>query len=219
MMKRPGFTLIELAVVLAFAGLLTSAGLILLPKLWHEKQRVDNQKYLLAAKEALLTYATNYNALPVPDDPDLLATTPLKLKQRDPFDRRLRYIANPKLLLNTTPGADKTLPCATLNGYYTSGTTTGFPLLWQHGLPEVATASLPVAAVLISRGADGELGLRWVDANGDGLVDPVETIVGDNSTDNLAINFVQAPASETFDDQLVYLTIPELINALPECRQ
>lgn len=217
MMKRPGFTLIELAVVLAFAGLLTSAGLILLPKLWHEKQRVDNQKYLLAAKEALLTYAMGYNALPVPVGPDLdlLATTPLKLKQRDSFDRPLRYIANPNLLL----AADKTLPCATLNGYYTSGTATDFPLLWQHGLPEIATASLPVAAVLISRGADGELGLRWVDANGDGLVDPVETIIGDNSTNDLTVNFVQAPVSETFDDQLVYLTIPELINALPECRQ
>lgn len=221
-MNRQGFTLIELAVVLVLAGLVTSAGLILLPKLWHEKQRLETQKYLLAAKAALLTAATDYNALPPHEDADkiLLPTTILKLKKKDAFDQPLRYIVNNKLLLDTTPGADKTLPCSTLKDYFVNGTMAGFPLLWQHGMPEEAGQSLPVAALLISRGADRVLGRRWVDADGDGLVDGGETFIGDNNTTNdLANDFVQAPPSEAFDDLVVSLTIPELMNALPECRQ
>lgn len=221
-MNRQGFTLIELAVVLVLAGLVTSAGLILLPKLWHEKQRLETQKYLLAAKAALLTAATDYNALPPHEDADkiLLPTTILKLKKKDAFDQPLRYIVNNKLLLDTTPGADKTLPCSTLKDYFVNGIMAGFPLLWQHGMPEEAGQSLPVAALLISRGADRVLGRRWVDADGDGLVDGGETFIGDNNTTNdLANDFVQAPPSEAFDDLVVPLTIPELMNALPECRQ
>jgi prepilin-type N-terminal cleavage/methylation domain-containing protein len=212
-MTNRGFTLIEIAVVLALAGLVTTAGLILLPKLWHEKQRVETGKYLLAAKEALLTYAADHNALPAYENAQLLPTTTLKLKQRDSFDRPLRYIVNSKLL----PGADKTLPCKTLQEYVTAYLAwrtaadihdfPDFPHLWQHGLLEAGVPGVPVAAVLVSRGANGELDKYIAD---DGV-----TLIGDNSTTNL----VQAPASESFDDLVAYLTIPELINALPECRQ
>lgn len=217
-MTNRGFTLIEIAVVLTLVGLVTTAGLILLPKLWQEKERVATQKYLLAAKAALITYATSYNALPVPVNTDLLPTVNLKLKQTDSFDHRLRYTVNSKLLLDTTPGADKTLPCSTLKAYFASGTVAGFPQLWQRGMPEEAGAGITVAAVLISRGANGELDMRLNDTNGNGIPEPGETI-GDNNTTDLTVNFVQAPASEAFDDLVVYLTIPEVLDALPECRQ
>lgn len=215
-MTNRGFTLLEIAVVLMLVGLMTAAGLIFLPQLWKEKQRVETRKYLLAAKRALISYASNYNALPVHEDADniLLPIATLKLREKDPFDHSLRYIVNSKLLLDTTLGADKTLPCSTLKDYFASGTVADFPFLWQQGMPEVAGSSIAMAVVLLSRGADGELGRRWIDSNSNGVTDVGETIIGDNNTNDL----VQAPPSESFDDLVAYITIPELMNALPECR-
>ena len=122
--KHAGFTLVEMAVVLAIAGLLLGAFFV--PLRIQLEQRDYNQalREIGEIKEALIGYAVVNNSLPCPDtDGDGISDTclttnssttqgnipwvTLGIRNVDPWDQHYRYIVNnaftTTFTLTTTP--------------------------------------------------------------------------------------------------------------------
>lgn len=207
-MNVRGFTLIELAVVLAIAGVVTSVSLLVLPRLWHNYQRTATQAYLSEAKDALLVYANNRNALPTATEPLTFPAVLLKSKAIDSYGQTLRYVVQPQLL-------DSATTCAAFRDYVAGVNLEQWPRLWVEGMAETAgTQGIAVAAILISRGADGDYGQKLIDSDGD-PVTPDERLAT-NADGNP--NYILAAEHGDFDDLVAYITIPELLQRLPLCQ-
>ena len=66
-----GFTLIELAIVIALIGLLLGGGSMLIEPLLNKNRRGDTKARLNLIEDALTLYAANNDDLPCPSDPAL----------------------------------------------------------------------------------------------------------------------------------------------------
>lgn len=212
-MNRRGFTLVEIALVLAVAGFVAYGSLALLDKIWREKQRVEAGRELMSAKAALQDYIDRFGEMPVPESGRYLPTTELNLKKTDVFGERVRYCVQPGL-------TDKNLACSRLKNLLDNEPAvvdSWYPLVWTEGLPESpGVRGIPVAAVFFSAAADSVPNKLIKDTDNDGTPD---LEVGDNANSCSASteSFVQSSlVNETFDDLLVFVAIPELYDLL-EC--
>lgn len=193
-LNRRGFTLLELALVLAIAGGFAYGSFVLLGKVWREKQRVAIQKDLADARATLLEYAYTYKALPSAD-PGPLFPVSLNAKVTDATGRALKYCVNAALTSSN----------GQICKFQENLDATTAPRVWERTTPK---DGMPVAAVLVSRSLNGVFDAYAYDFDGDGEADEV---FDNGETGCLTTPFVDAPLLEdTFDDQLVYLTVPEL---------
>lgn len=233
--SQRGFSLFELAFVLALTGLFVVASLVVARTFWEERRRAETRTYLAEAKAAVLAHAGDYGKLPGLDitastdifgdghaDPFALNAhgwlpfLDLKLRGRDAYASQLKYCARGELLQNRSSS------CSELKDFFdgTEPVATWYPKVWREGMA-VATPfnGMPVAVVILSPGrtlvAPNAFEKRLND-NGTPLDPADDILVGD---DGAACgdeqNYLDTPRNEDmFDDMLVYITVTELYAAL-----
>jgi len=222
--RHMGFTLIEMAIVLALIALLLGGGLTSLSAQQDQRRIEDTKIRLSDAREALIGFAIVYGRLPCPADPTIASGTAgagiertaiaagctgganaiqgdfpwatLGLPETDAWGRRFTYRV-------TTAFAAQSTPLLTLstNGNIDIGSTAGTNDLADN-----------MPAVIISHGINGwraylPSGLQQVPTGG--AIDADETENGD--IDN---NFVSKPLTPTFDDQITWLSPNILFNRM-----
>ena len=201
-----GFSLIEIAIVMVIIGVLAGGGVSLLGLLTQRKARTETIDYLKQAQAALISFADINGRLPwadtsgdgVEDSAASAGNLPyqtLRLSPTDPYKRTLRYEINASL------GTNLTASCGALR----SGLTGGPDVVDADG----ATASFPIAAILVSAGT--------MDADSDGNVfDDINTGAhqGDNRDGNP--NYIRHPSVDNFDDLVVYVGENELYGKICE---
>ncbi len=218
--RQPGFTLIELAIVLVIVALLTSGLLMGISAQRITAENADAQRQLENIREALLGFAMANGRLPCPADPALTiadatlgtedrpnASSPcnriygvvpwvtLSLPEADPWGRRFTYFANASF---TAPLAAGALASFTLS---TAGNA---------NIKDTAASGSNIAsnlpAVVVSHGSNGlgawqTNGVQLGGAAGDELENA-------NST----LTFVAHTPSNGFDDLVVWI-VPGILNA------
>ncbi len=216
-----GFTLVEMAIVLALVGLILGTGLTLLSAQQDQRRVEDTKAKLAEARDALIGFAAANGRLPCPANPTLVDTD------------ALAGIARPATAGGCTADAAGTiqgaLPWATL----------GLPQadIWGHRFTYRVSAAFASNAPFVSLASIGDINIRVATGgvvvaantpavivshgvNGlrsflpSGLQMPVsadadETENADNNTD-----FVSRELSPTFDDQLTWLSQYTLFNRM-----
>lgn len=223
-MTRPshGFTLLEMALVLAIVALLLGSGLSLF-SVQVEQQRIkDTRKILEDAKEALIGYAIINGRLPCPAAPGTtgaespvgggvctnfnngflpaitlgLSGTDSSGYLTDAWGYRIRYaVTKNNSNAATTLNGLKNLPMASfIPDLYVCSTSTGTTPL-NCGTATAYTTS--AVAVLISTGKN-----------------PASTNPDEAANQNLNPVFVSHPQTDTFDDLLTWLPSTLLFNRM-----
>lgn len=220
-----GFTLIELALVLAIVGLLLG-GLLVPLATQMDAHRVDAARQQLATiEEALSGYAVaNGNRLPCPDtDGDGLEDGPpcpgvegalpyatLGVPGLDPWGRPFRYIADASF----TAAAGAPNPPATTTGLTVQDR--GVPTATPPVPPSALTTGNPSAAVAVifSCGKNGipDVAGATPSNDNDGATNAAADCSNPGATDNIYVQDVFT--EDVFDDVLVWMSKNVLLNRL-----
>lgn len=223
-----GFTLIELATVLAVIALLLGAVLVPLSTQMDSSRYNRARTQLDTAKEALIGFAVaNGNRLPCPDstgdglaDPlgvgpctateGFLPFATLGLQQFDPWGNRLRYRPYPAFTGDVGPPFIAGLPALPWNALVAPWSSAALAVQDRAGNPLTAAATAAPAAVLFSCGKNGS-----ADAanNGDNSLGAVARCGVPASPLDTTYNqdvFVDG----TFDDVVDWLSTPALVARL-----
>lgn len=217
-----GFSLVEMAVVLAIVGLLLG-GLIMTLSAQQSVQRTqETRRLLVQAREALLGFAAIHGRLPCPAEPTLasgaagagserpataagcsggqsgvLPWATLGLPETDAWGRRFGYRVSADFARSVTPPAKAAFALDTVGDNTVRVASGGAPL---------ATA---VPAVIVSHGANGA---GAYNASGTALpasadADEIENHDGDS-------DFVDKTPTESYDDLVEWLATPTLMNRM-----
>jgi prepilin-type N-terminal cleavage/methylation domain-containing protein len=265
--KSRGFTLVELAVVIAIVALLLGALLVPLATQFQARNIRETQESLAHIKEALLGYAVTQGRLPCPDtDRDGLEEPcggvgnikdvvegfvpwqDLGTPATDTWGRIFRYAVTREFTETAQPGTptgDRQLDLADVANanisVVTRGDNAATPLPTVEGKWQIPLAA-NVPAVVLSVGSNGSGGslLGSVDlpfATGPDELANVSAITSTWATPPLpARPFIQrlhtppadpATCDETneaqpfceFDDLLIWISAPVLLNRMVEARQ
>ena len=94
MQKRfdPGFTLIEIAIVLVIVGLLAGFGASMIVPMQKKAKRMESQKAVDAVVESILGYAFIYNRIP-----DEIEFRDLITNKKDPWLKDFYYLFDNRL--------------------------------------------------------------------------------------------------------------------------
>lgn len=215
-----GFTLVEMAIVLALIALVLGTGLTLLSAQQDQRRIEDTNARLNDAREALIGFAITNNRLPCPADPTIasgalnagierqavaagctggaaavqgvLPWATLGLPETDAWGHRFTYRVSPTFAGNS--------PFFTLsaNGNINIGSTSGG-----------SNVASNIPAIIVSHGLNGLLAYlpagTQMPASGDA-----------DETDNADIdtNFVSKTLTPTFDDQVIWLSQYTLFNRM-----
>lgn len=227
---RHGFTLVEMAVVLAVLSLLM-AGLLGGVSAQREHRRLlETRNALEQAKEALIGYALANNRLPCPADPSLASThadagheasrnasgnctllsgalpwADLGVQESDGWGRRFTYGASEKFSAKTTScGSASQTPCFTL-------TTTADLKVSRAAGCSAANVANGVPAVIVSHGqrfagSYGADGNQAPGATGD------EAENSDGGSDKCFVSRAEEP--DVYDDQTSWISASILLAKL-----
>lgn len=160
--REKGFTLLELSLAIALVGIVAGGGIALLGTLVQHKQRSETLAHMKDVQQALLVYAQVNGKLPPADssapadgtgdagaDTGGVPYADLGIRPADSLGSPLKYQVHTNLA-----GA---AACSTLTNFINGSALAGWaPTVWEEEAG-VAGASLPVAAVLVSRGQNGTL--------------------------------------------------------------
>lgn len=215
---QPGFTLIELAIVLVIVALLTSGLLMGISAQRSTAENADAQRQLENIREALLGYAMANGRLPCPALANLPNTdVNAGIAPAPPCDNALRYGVVPWVTL----GLPETDPWGRRFTYYASsdftaalagGTLASFTLatLGNANIKDSAGSSANIAseipAVVVSHGS-----------NGAGAWQPDGTQLGGAAGDELenannTLTFVSHVPSSGFDDLVTWI-VPSILKS------
>ena len=204
--REAGFSLIELAIVIAIVGLISVTGLNLLAGSVRATQTRTTQDRLDLATEAILAFYMANNRLPCPADGDLA-----------PGDTGYgTALGAPGACTITGITSDNgVLPWRTL-GYRVSPELTAAPAATPVTMPLVryqgeTTGGIPTAFVVMSHGRNG-LG-AWLPVGNRAAQATASTNELENLDDNtvLIARAQTPPAGETYDDILVWLTPQQMV--------
>lgn len=199
-----GFTLIEMAIALAVAGLMLSMLLGMLNSIYSINQRKQVEQDLHEIQQSLLAYAGIFGVLPCPDSNDdglqdtcantnttsstegNLPWSTLGFKRDDPWGNPYQYRVNnaltaPFQLTTVGSGAGQIKICMDANCNKTEASN--------------------VALVVYSRAAHDALKYPV-------LADEIE------NADHDAVYVSHLPAAQGFDDQVVWISYPMLMNRM-----
>jgi prepilin-type N-terminal cleavage/methylation domain-containing protein len=231
-----GFTLVEMAIVLAIIALILSGGISLLSTQQDQQRINDTNTRLATAQEALVGFALAYGRLPCPADPTIVSGTTgagietttcttststggvvpwatLGISETDAWGRRFTY----QVTNNWADSTDGT-------GVASCGITVGISfqlcsianlnILSTIGGTSIATS---VPAVIVSHGVNG-LGAYLPSGQRILPVPTATTNEGENT--NIDGNFVSRPLTSEnesggyFDDQVIWLSQYTLFNRM-----
>lgn len=212
MSRQGGFSLLELAIVLAMLALLAGSLLGALSGQQDDARRRDAQKQLDEIRETLLGFAASHGRLPCPAAPGLdhLATSAgqedcslehgvlpwasLGLTESDPWGQRFTYFASRKFTANLAPSALASFTLDTGIAPDNAGTAN----IRNSALASVNAAS-DLPAVIVCHGSHPAGAWRPDGNRVSGAVgDEAENADGDQL-------FVSHSPGPDFDDQLVWL--------------
>ena len=235
-----GFTLVEMAIVLAIVALLLGTGLTLLSAQQDQRRIEDTNTALSDAREALIGYALSSTAtdlhpyLPCPDAMPGVAVSAGNVANDGQEDRNTVTGACdvqegnlPWVTLGLTPSTDtwsNRLRYRVTAAF--SNKTTGMLLTSTgdmnvldavSGTPGVNTLATEIPAIIISHGRNG---LGAINATGHANPAPPATSTYETENTNGTVNFVSHspnPAGATggeFDDQIIWLSQYILFNRM-----
>ena len=227
---RHGFTLVEMAVVLAVLSLLMAGLLGGVSAQMEHRRLLETRNALEQAKEALIGYALANNRLPCPTDPSLPSThadagheasrdasgnctlltgtlpwADLGIQENDGWGRRFTYGASEKFSIKTnTCGSTSQSPCFTLTS------TADLKVASAAGCSSANVAN-GVPAVIISHGkrfagSYGSDGNQSPGATGD------EAENSDGASNKCFVSRNEEP--DVYDDQTAWLSTSILLAKL-----
>lgn len=222
-LPAPGFTLVELSIVLIIVALLASGLMLGLSSQRTLRDNADARQQLDEAKEALLGFAITNGRLPCPADPTLtnngagqedrpnssspcnrqhgvLPWTTLGIQELDPWGQRLTYFASSKFTAALPAGAQASFTLDTGVFPNNSGTAN---ILDNSGGNTIA-ADLP--AVIVSHGSRAAGGYQSTG-------NQVAGASGDEQENADAdFSFISHTPSDTFDDQVAWI-LPSVLKS------
>ncbi|MFM2041489.1 MAG: hypothetical protein RLY86_65 [Pseudomonadota bacterium] len=219
--REAGFSLIELAIVIAIVGLISVTGLNLLAGSVRATQTRTTQDRLDLATEAILAFYMANNRLPCPADGDLApGDTGYGTALGAPGACTITGITSDNGVL---PWRTLGLPDQSsmdgwnrLLGYRVSPELTAAPATTPVTMPLVryqgeTTGGIPTAFVVMSHGRNG-LG-AWLPVGNRAAQATASTNELENLDDNtvLIARAQTPPAGETYDDILVWLTPQQMV--------
>lgn len=200
--RANGFSLVEMAIVLAIVALLLGGLLPTISGQMEQQRRTETRKYMDEVRDALLGYTITNNHLPCPDTngdgtaeatcitaASQVGTLPYKdlgITDKDAFGGALVYAVTKEFADGTTPFTLTTAGTANTMRICTAAACT-------------ANLTNNAVAVIVSRGAN------WA---GTPSTDEAENTDGD--TDLVSHDFVQ----NSFDDLVIWLSPNTLFNRM-----
>ncbi len=146
-MKKNGFTLIEVAIVMVVLGLILGLGIPMMKMLMKQNKLTENRTAVKEAKDALIGYAYANGKFPTQKSGYLLPYTIIGTRHTDAYGNQLLYDVNSHLIgttdINSFCQAAKTLS----QNDTTSPGSVGRPIVNGHS----------VAFVVLSKGSDYKL--------------------------------------------------------------
>ena len=223
MKKHSGFTLVEMAIVLAIIALILGTSLALLSAQQDQRRIEETRDRLDAAREALIGYAIANGRLPCPANPTLADGVVGAGIARAPAATAAGCTADAAgTIQGTLPWATLGLPEIDAWGHrFTYRVSAAFARITpSFALTDsgdinirVATGGVIMAtntpAVIVSHGANGFLAYLPSGAQLPASGDADETENADNNT-----NFVSKELAPTFDDQVTWLSPYILFNRM-----
>jgi len=221
--STPGFSLVEMAIVLVIFALLAS-GMMLSLSTQREIQQINNVRAQLAdIREALLGYAAATGRLPPPADPTKTNSDPtsgqidegrtsgvipwvtLGLPETDPWGQRFTYRVRTEfadaIAANTIPTCAP--PPVTLQASFALCSSGNITV--TDGTINIGTT---IPAIVVSHGRNGLGGYRPDGSQIAGAAgDEFENANGD-------INFVSRTQSTNFDDELTWVPLYNLMSRM-----
>lgn len=195
-----GFSLVEMAIVLAIVALLMAGLLPTLSSQIDQQRRSETQKYMNEVRDALLGYAVANKYLPCPDtDGNGTANSPCQSNTKQQFGT-LPYI---DLGVASKDAYGNVLVYAVTKGFANSSTTFTLStagtmhVCTTNACTAYLTSTAPVA--IVSRGAN------WANTPSS---DEAENINGPSTGDT---NFVSHDFTSDFDDIVVWIS-PNILN-------
>jgi prepilin-type N-terminal cleavage/methylation domain-containing protein len=241
---QSGFSLVELTVVLVIVALLSSGLLLGLSAQRDVTSNQEVQRQLDSIKEALLAFAITNGRLPCPAFPNLpntdanaglegrldansdcnstlnghgvLPWATLGLPETDTWGQRFTYFASSKFTRHVTPPALTSFSLETglattpppENNSDTANIVTKIDLSKPVEIGNLKTLASDLAAVVVSHGSLGAGAYRTDGVqNGDLNGDEIENA-------NTTLTFVSLPPSNTFNDQLIWISPNQLKSRL-----
>jgi len=217
-LRQPGFTLVELAIVLVIVALLTSGLMMGITAQRTSAENSDAQRQLENIREALLGYAMTNGRLPCPAPANLANTAvnagvapnppcdnalqygvvpwvTLGLPESDPWGRRFTYFASSNFTAAVPGGALASFTLATLGNANVKDTASSS-----------ANIASELPAVVVSHGSKGA-GAWHPDGNqlAGAANDELENA-------NATLTFVSRTPGETFDDLVTWI-IPSILKS------
>lgn len=215
-----GFTLVEMAIVLAIIALILGTGLTLLTAQQDQRRIEDSKARLSDAREALIGFAIVKGRLPCPADPTIPSGTANAGVERPAIAAGCTGGAN--AIQGDFPWATLGLPETDAWGHrFTYRVTTRFarstPLftLSDDGDIDIGTTAggndlaNNMPAVIVSHGING---LRAYLPSGWQL--PASADADETENADIDINFVNKALTPTFDDQVIWLSPNILFNRM-----
>ncbi len=217
--RQPGFTLVELAIVLVIVALLTSGLLMGITAQRASAENTDAQRQLDNIREALLGFAMANGRLPCPANPALTSAdatvgkedcsriygvvpwVAVGLPETDPWGRRFTYFASSKFTAALSGGAQASFTLATGVAPDTAGLA---------NIKDTAGSSANIAsdlpAVVVSHGSKGA-----------GAWQPDGTQIGGAAGDELenansTQTFVSRLPDSNFDDLVTWI-VPSILKS------
>jgi prepilin-type N-terminal cleavage/methylation domain-containing protein len=216
MNSQRGFSLLEMAVVVAIAGLLLSGLLASVSGMQARQREAQTHRQLEEIREALSTFAALNRRLPCPANPTTAATTAgagvervptaggctggnsgvlpwstLGLAQGDDWGRRFTY---------------RVTATFARSGVAITLASTGDNTVRNAAGVDIATQ---VPVVVVSHGANGRRSYNFAGAIGPASTDPSETENADADT-----LFVSDSPTQDFDDLVIWVPISVLVGRM-----
>jgi len=219
--RSSGFTLVEMAIVLALIGLILGTGLTLLSAQQDQRRIEDTKARLSDAREALIGFAIVNGRLPCPADPTIANGT-----------------ANAGIARTAIPTGCTTDAAGTIQGDF-PWATLGLPETdaWGHRFTYRVSATFARSTPLFTLSDEGDIdigstasgsdmannmpaviishginGLRAYLPSGQQL--PASADADETENADIDINFVSKPLTPTFDDQVIWLSPNILFNRM-----